>query len=199
MTEHRRGAIRLRSNVVLAAHGSEKDEAWDLVPGEIVQVYKPHRLSARGANRRQREEAGYYQPCAYCERYAHEIGHDGCNDPRCSSPPSEAQVAAAQARRADAIALLATEREHITAATVESESDELPELVTAEEAVARFLGLEAIGHPEPQPTTEQVEPADAHTESVSQTEAAAKQALVGAALSTGRFAGPYCQHPVDNL
>src|SRR5687768_14281502 len=135
MTEHRRGAIRLRSNVVLAGNASREDPAWDLVPGEIVETYKPHRLSAPGANRRQRAEAGYYRPCSYCDRYAHQIGHDGCDDPRCTSPPSEAQVAAAQARRGDAMALIAAEREHI-AATVETESDELPALVTPEEALA---------------------------------------------------------------
>jgi len=183
---------------VLAVNGSEKDPAWDLVPGEIVETYKPHRLSARGANRRQRAEAGYYAPCSYCRRYAHEIGHDGCDDPRCSDPPSEAQVAAARARRDEAIALIAAEREHI-AATIETESDELPELLTPEEAVARFLGLEAIGHHDQEPPTEFVEPAEPVTEGVSHTAAAAKQALVGAALSTGRFAGAYCQHPVDNL
>src|SRR5688500_505278 len=102
MTERRhRGEIRLRSNVVLSGDQSAKRAAWELVPGEIVEQYKPHFLSERGSSKRQRDERGYYLECSYCHRLAHEIGREGCADPRCAARPSEASVAVAQARHAD--------------------------------------------------------------------------------------------------
>ena len=50
MTEtHRRGEIRLRSNVVLAGDEQARNQAYDLVPGEIVEQYKPHRFEGRAS------------------------------------------------------------------------------------------------------------------------------------------------------
>src|SRR3954447_21883765 len=124
MTERdRRGATRLRSNVVMITDNAAREAASGLIPGEIIEQYKPHWLSMRGARHRQRAENGYYAPCSYCERRAHEIGRDGCDDPRCVARPSDAQVAAARARHEDALAMIAAEREHIDFELIETERD----------------------------------------------------------------------------
>lgn len=98
-----RGDVRLRFNVVMVGESeAARRAAWSLVPGEIAQQYRPGLLSMRGADRRQLVENGYYLPCSRCRRLAYEIGRDGCADPGCSDPPSDAAVAAAQARNEDA-------------------------------------------------------------------------------------------------
>src|SRR4051794_9045343 len=181
---HRRGAIRLRSNVVMASDAA----LWDLVPGEIVEDYRPHRLSRAGASRRQRDEKGYYLECSYCERLAHEIGRDGCDDARCLGRPSEAQIAVARARHEDALSLISAEMEHLKAETVSTESDDLPALLGPDEAVARFLGLAALTHDETLPEDEP----DGGSIDVAGSQATARQVLIGAAAATGRFSGAYC-------
>ncbi len=192
---HQRGAVRVRSNVVMASTGQGDDSSWDLVPGEIIESLKPHRLSKAGANRRQLAERGYYLKCSYCDRLAHEIGREGCDDARCSRPPSEAEVAAARARHEEALQLIAAEREHLAENEISTESEHAPPVLDAERAIARFLGLEAITQPDP---TAEPEPA-AHRGGSGRTLAAAKQALTSTAMATGRFSGPYCGLPLDNL
>lgn len=127
MTPSKKGAIRLRSNIVVAGrpHGESvqaddrsSDAWWELVPGELVGVYKPHFLSRAGASRRQLQENGYYLECAYCRRLSHEISLDGCAEPTCH-PPSPEQVRRARQRRADALAAI----EHELAAIRQLELD----------------------------------------------------------------------------
>jgi hypothetical protein len=197
----RRRDIRLRSNVVMAGDDeTSRREALTLVPGEIVQQYKPGVLSMRGANRRQLAENGYYLPCSRCERLAHEIGRDGCADPRCADPPREAAVAAAQARYEDAQRLIALEREELERG-VETERADLVPLISPADAVARFLGLTAVTE------THEVERAEAEKPDEDRAPpppaapiaGTVKAAFAAAAARTGRFAGAYCATPVDNL
>lgn len=205
---HRRGDIRLRSNVVLTGDENATAAAWkSVVPGEIVHLYKPHLVAVDGLSQRQRDERGYYLECVECHRLAHEIGRDGCTNARCIAPPSDASVAAAHARHEDALQLIAAEREHLEAKTVETEREELRELLDPEAAVARYLGLAAIGHagesesesesgPEPEADPQlDVELGQLETRAVVR----AKRALVVAAAETGRFLGSYCESPLDNL
>jgi hypothetical protein len=198
MTEtHRRGEIRLRSNVVMAGDEQARIQAYDLVPGEIVEQHKPHHLQGRGVPYRQRKEGGYYASCL-CGRSWYEVGLHGCGlDPPCVHNPTEAERSAARARHEDALALITAEREHIEAESIETERDELPDLLGADEAVARFLGLRAITSaapatgPPPAPERLAADPSSAR--------AMAKRSLVEAAAHLGGFPGPYCAHPLDNL
>src|SRR4051812_41384480 len=112
MTEgHRRGAVRIRSNVVFARNGRAAEESRAPVPGEIVETHKPGYLrGALTSQRRQRDERGYYLECSFCHRLAHQIGREGCEDPRCGlarpSPESvERRPRGTQADRAGARAL----------------------------------------------------------------------------------------------
>ena len=114
MMPSKKGAIRLRSNIVVAGrpHGESvqaddrsSDDWWELVPGDLVGRYKPHFLNRAGASRRQRQEKGYYIECAYCRRLSHEISLDGCAEPGCH-PPSAEEVRRARERRADALAAI---------------------------------------------------------------------------------------------
>lgn len=63
------GSVRIRSNV------AERKDSWGLVPGEIVQLYRPDlRLTDR-----QHQEKMYYQSCCLCGRSVYEIDRDGCD------------------------------------------------------------------------------------------------------------------------
>lgn len=81
-----RGAIRLRSNICLAAEHDvdARRNAWHLVPGEVLEEYRT-RYSGTGhkPTGRQEAEAGYYLPCAFCHRLAYDINVNGCNRPGC--------------------------------------------------------------------------------------------------------------------
>jgi len=89
-----RGDVRLRSNVTRDA------DAWHLVPGELVERYRPGFLGTSGPrDSRQHLEKMYYVPCARCRRYISEIRVEGCN--RCSEGPSASEVEAARRRRAE--------------------------------------------------------------------------------------------------
>src|SRR4051812_15486597 len=95
MSEGPRGAIRLRSNVVLAdAPRPYGYDVWELVPGDIVEDYKKGFLNNGYATRsRQRDEAGYYKPCPYCKRLAYQIELEGCDGVGCGSArPSDESV-----------------------------------------------------------------------------------------------------------
>jgi hypothetical protein len=181
-------------------NASANEAAWDLVPGEIVERHRRHHLEkALIGRKRQRDERGYYLPCSLCQRLAHDIGLNGCAHPHCAAPPSEARVAAARARHADALALIEVEQAHLEDITAETESEEIPSLIDPETAVDRFLGLQAlgVGHApdgEPDGRSESLETAP----SVGLL-APARAALEAAARRTGRFTGGYCATPYDNL
>lgn len=142
-----RGAIRLRSNVVLDKGPGAHDTYWELVPGEIVSRYQPHRLGVRGAGGRQRQEAGYYVHCSYCGRNAYQIGLEKCEDPRCRFAPSDAEIAQARERHDKALGLIAAERAATARGTEDAEAEPLPPVLDAEAAVARFLagGNDGVG------------------------------------------------------
>jgi hypothetical protein len=85
------GAVRIRSNIVL------DQEAWDLVPGEIVDTYRRGHFDL--PNRpplRQRDEHMYYRPCGLCGRTIDVINLEGCDD--CRDAPRPEQVAANRER-----------------------------------------------------------------------------------------------------
>lgn len=198
---HRRGDVRLRSNVVIEGENeAARRSASTLIPGEIAQQYKPGLLSMPGADRRQRAENGYYLPCSRCRRLANEIGRDGCADPACAAPPSEAAVAAAQARHEDAQRLIALEREELER-SVETERSDLAPLIGPGDAVARFLGLAAVTD------SHGAEPSGGSKDDDSRgpllppapIAGQVKAAFAAAAARTGRFAGAYCATPTDNL
>lgn len=77
------------TNVTLRPNITEKDSAWNLVPGDIIELWNPTYLavSAREATDLQREEKMYYVPCAYCRRYVSRIKAEGaveaCKRHRC--------------------------------------------------------------------------------------------------------------------
>ena len=195
---HRRGSIRLRSNVVMADDERAIATAWTLVPGEIVEKYKPHMLSMRGASRRQRTENGYYIACSQCGRFAHRIGREGCEMPGCPmARPLDSSVAVARARHEDALALIEAEQAHLDSAGVETEYYQPDPLPDPEAAVARFLGLEAITYAAKREPAEPPRASDLRDDAAVRERA--RRALVQAAAETGRFPGSYCESPMDNL
>ncbi len=121
MSTHEKGEIRLRSNIVLAdrpegealqSDARPRDDWWRLVPGDLVEFYKPGFLSRPGASGRQRSENGYYLECSYCQRLSHEISLNGCSNAMCV-PPSESEVRRAQGRRSEALTTIEREMEMI--------------------------------------------------------------------------------------
>ena len=199
-SRHRRGDVRLRSNVVLAGdqRGAQPRSLDAGSRGDRRSSTSRTLLAMRGANRRQRAESGYYLACSRCRRLAHEIGRDGCDDPRCTARPSEASVAAARARHEDALALIAAEREHLDAESVETEREDLSVLLDPESAVARFLGLEVIAHAGESPAEIGAQPSEEKTPAPVVVDLA-MHALVEAAARTGRFDRSYCGAPLDNI
>jgi len=67
--------VTLRSNV-------SHVEKWTLVPGDIVELWKPSFLRAdfNDATEFQRDERMYYVPCAFCHRTIYEIRQRGATD-----------------------------------------------------------------------------------------------------------------------
>lgn len=198
---HRRGGVRIRSNVVFAKNGRAAEESWAHVPGEIVEIHKPGYLrGALTSQKRQRDERGYYLECSYCHRLAHQIGREGCEDPRCGlSRPSPESVERNRARHHEALELIALEREHLAEQGLAGteEDSELPPVLSPEAAVERLLGRESVEPPEaPEQPSPEVIPPDVDTAG---TIKAARAALVDAAEATGRFAAGYCAAPMDNL
>lgn len=83
------GRIRLRSNVV------DRDDAWDLVPGEVLADRRPDLM--RKPNRPtqlQVSERMYYVPCGVCGRTINLIMREGCR--QCPHGPTPRQLAEAQ-------------------------------------------------------------------------------------------------------
>lgn len=200
MERRRRGAIRLRSNVVFVEHGQIPEPVWDLVPGEIVETYEPHYLDRPLISRkRQRDERGYYLSCTYCHRLAHEIGRGGCEDPRCDAPhPDSDEVNRNRARYHEALELIALEREHLDERHPGTEEEELQPLLDPEAAVERLFGAQSTAI-----TTDErargPEVAVAPAAPVAPAQLAARAALALAAAQTGRFTDGYCSTPSDNL
>lgn len=67
------------TNVTLRPNITEKDSAWNLVPGDIVELWYPTYLAvgSREATDLQREERMYYVPCVYCHRLVGRIMTEG--------------------------------------------------------------------------------------------------------------------------
>ena len=76
------GGVSLRSNI------SDK-ENWALVPGDIVENWKPNWLVKEwgGSTKFQQYEKMYYEPCTICHRTSYQITNDGpvqhCRDYNC--------------------------------------------------------------------------------------------------------------------
>jgi molecular chaperone DnaK len=73
-THNTSGQIRLRSNVI------DNNNAWNLVPGEIIEKYKSNYLDTRNnPPSKQIDEKMYYTPCSVCGRYEYDINLKGCD------------------------------------------------------------------------------------------------------------------------
>lgn len=70
--------VQLRSNVV------SRPSAWEVVPGDIVEQWRPNWFDRRStdATQRQRDEKDYYRDCALCKRSVSRINAEGCVDCR---------------------------------------------------------------------------------------------------------------------
>lgn len=81
-----RSNVRARSNVV------GRPSAWDLVPGELIQRYKPLALRppVPSERRLQAAEAGYYTRCGPCGRTSARIQLEGCT--QCAAAPRPAET-----------------------------------------------------------------------------------------------------------
>ncbi|EAS50776.1 possible chaperone protein [Aurantimonas manganoxydans SI85-9A1] len=69
-----------RTNVALDVKGDNRtDPYWRVVPGDLVDRYKPNHFDTRSdtASPRQREERLFYQPCVHCGRSISVIMADG--------------------------------------------------------------------------------------------------------------------------
>jgi hypothetical protein len=149
---HRSGEIRLRSNVIMSSGRAPKAADWELVPGEIVREHNLHFASTRRMNTRQLDEQGYYKSCLECGRLAHAIAREGCDNPRCSDPPSAVSVAAARDRNEEALAIILAEQERLDREVIETEHPTPADILDPEAAVTRFLERSAtsdLTHKEP--------------------------------------------------
>lgn len=72
------GAIQLRSNVI------GRQQAWEAVPGDIVEQWRPNWFERRAANatQRQRDEKDFYRDCSLCKRSVSRIDAEGCQECR---------------------------------------------------------------------------------------------------------------------
>lgn len=99
------GKVRIRSNVVL-----DRD-SWDLVPGEIVAIYRRGHFSLPNRPpRRQHDERMYYVPCT-CGRLIVEINLSGCD--QCSHAPTREQAQKNREKHDDVLRRVAEERERL--------------------------------------------------------------------------------------
>jgi len=77
------------TNIALKPNITERENAWNLVPGDIVERWNPNHLTAhsREATDLQNEEKMYYKPCALCGRHEGRIKREGpvqtCRDHNC--------------------------------------------------------------------------------------------------------------------
>lgn len=79
------GRVRLRSNVVAT------DDAWHLVPGEVVAEWRPDLMRQPSRpTQLQIDERMYYVPCSVCRRTINLIMREGCGE--CSHGPTPRQL-----------------------------------------------------------------------------------------------------------
>ena len=69
-------------NLTLRPNITEKESAWHLVPGDIVERWKPNHLvvGSRDATCLQYEEKMYYVQCVFCGRHVGRIKAEGVVD-----------------------------------------------------------------------------------------------------------------------
>lgn len=71
------GAVKFRSNIV------RSDKYWDLVPGDLINLYKDKLEPLWKPSSRQRDEETFYMPCSYCQRTWHQIRLEGSENCEC--------------------------------------------------------------------------------------------------------------------
>lgn len=66
-------------NLTLRPNITDKENAWNLVPGDIVEKWQRYHLvvGSRDATDLQREEKMYYVPCVRCGRHVGRIKSEG--------------------------------------------------------------------------------------------------------------------------
>ena len=71
-----KGSVRLRPNVI------DRKDAWGLVPGDAVEIWRAHWFDRRAGNAtvRQRAEQDYYRLCSICKRNGCWINLEGCDE-----------------------------------------------------------------------------------------------------------------------
>ena len=81
------------ANLALRPNITEWRHAWNLVPGDIVERWKPNYLSpdAKDATDLQHEEKMYYVPCCFCGRHVGRIRAEGPVDACELNPCPETQ------------------------------------------------------------------------------------------------------------
>lgn len=78
-----------QANIALRPNITERKDAWTLVPGDIVEHWRPDHLTRHSTEAAvlQREEKMYYRRCALCGRHVGQIKLEGpariCFDSRC--------------------------------------------------------------------------------------------------------------------
>jgi len=83
------GRVRLRSNVVA------RDDAWHLVPGEVLIARRPDLMKPPNRpTQLQTDESMYYVSCGVCSRPINVIMREGCT--QCSHGPTPQQLEQAQ-------------------------------------------------------------------------------------------------------
>jgi molecular chaperone DnaK len=97
------GNVTQRTNVAVSEEESgQSRDLWHLVPGDIVEKWRPYVFDNRGsqATKRQQDERNFYVPCAWCKRLISQINAEGpveqCRGRRCGIV-----VAKAETRHAD--------------------------------------------------------------------------------------------------
>jgi len=74
--------ITLRSNLTpIGGDGHVDDSSWFVVPGDLIHKWRPDLLEVRAyMSALQKDERGYYLPCAYCKRSVYNIRTEGPNE-----------------------------------------------------------------------------------------------------------------------
>lgn len=76
---HKMSIDKILQNLTLKPNITDRENAWNLVPGDIVEEWQPHHLvvGSRDATDLQREEKMYYVPCVRCGRHVGRIKTEG--------------------------------------------------------------------------------------------------------------------------
>ncbi len=75
--------ITLRSNLTpMPSDGQVSDSSWFVVPGDLIHKWRPDLLDVRSGymSDLQKDEGGYYLPCAFCKRSVYNIRTEGPNE-----------------------------------------------------------------------------------------------------------------------